>query len=129
MHIAKSSAKIDPFTPFPNSPNILLITTRKRVTLRTPPCGILKSVCLLCEMDLPTLSLIHLSLISFLMNFIIVPCIPMFFHLFKCILSVDFVISYINIEDCCRFLLSPDFLDNFFVVFDIKTIVLLCFLK
>ena len=39
MYIARSSVKSDPSTPFPNSPNIPLIVTRKRVTL---PCRISK---------------------------------------------------------------------------------------
>ena len=59
MHIAKSSARSDQSTPFPSSPNIPLIATRRRVTLSTLPYGTPKSVCLLCEMAPPTLNLIH----------------------------------------------------------------------
>ena len=65
IYIAISSAKSDPSTPFPSDPNILLIATRKRVTLNSTPCGIPKSVYLLCEMVPPTL---QLSPISSLMN-------------------------------------------------------------
>ena len=61
-----------------SSPNIPLIAIRKRVILSTPSCGIPKSECLFCEMDPPTLILIHLSLISFLMNSIILPRFPTF---------------------------------------------------
>ena len=78
IYIARSSAKRDPSTPFHSSPNIPLIATRKRVTLSTLPCGISKSACLFCGKDPCTLTLIHLSPISSLMNSIILPCIPMF---------------------------------------------------
>ena len=75
MYIARLSAKGDSSTPLPN---ILLIATRKRVMLSIPPCQISRSVCLLCETDPHTFTLIHLSLISYVMNSIILPCIPMF---------------------------------------------------
>ena len=71
MYIARSSAKSDPSTPFSSSPNIPLIAIRKRVTLITPPCDTSKSVCLFCEMGPHTLTLIHLSPISSLMNSVI----------------------------------------------------------
>ena len=60
MYIARSYAKSVLSTPFPKSPNIPLIATRRRVALSTPPCGTPKSVYLFCEMDPPTLTLIHL---------------------------------------------------------------------
>ena len=47
-----------------HSPRMPFIATRKSVTLFTVPCGNLKSVCLLCEVAFPTLTLIHLTLIS-----------------------------------------------------------------
>ena len=72
MYIARSSAKSDPSIPFPNSPN------RKSIMLSICPCGIPRYVCLLCEINPSTLNLIYLSLMSFLINSIILPCIPMF---------------------------------------------------
>ena len=45
VYITWSSEKSDASTSFPNSPNIQLIVTRKRVTLSTSPCGIPKFVC------------------------------------------------------------------------------------
>ena len=78
MYISRSSANSDSSTTFPNSSNIPLIATRKGVTLRTPPCGIPKSIYLLCETNPPTLTLIHLSPINYLMNLNILPCIPKF---------------------------------------------------
>ena len=37
IYIARSSAKYDPFAPFSSSPRMLLISSRKRVTLSTLP--------------------------------------------------------------------------------------------
>ena len=129
MYIVRSSAKSDPSTPFLISPNMTLIATRKRVTQSTLPCGIFKSICLLCEMDPPTLILIHLS-ISSLITSIIIFYIPMFsrcssvFSLLT--LSYAFTISK-------RLLLFSLFSwihrEFFFVIYDIAFIVLLCFLK
>ena len=70
IYFARSSAKCN---PFPSSPNIPLITTRKRVMLSTPSYWILSSVYLLSDVVPSTLTLIYLSLISFLMNSIICP--------------------------------------------------------
>ena len=102
MYIARSSAKSDPPTQFPCSPNIPFIATRNRVTLSTPPCGILKWVCLLCKMYPPTLTLFHLSLIS-LMNSIILLCIPMFSWYQRGLLL--FYLFSESIENfCCNFI-------------------------
>ena len=60
-----------------------LLVTKKSVTLSTLPCGIPKCVCLLCETDPPTLTLIHLSPINSLMNLNILPCIPIFSSCFS----------------------------------------------
>ena len=126
MYIARSSAKSDSSTPFHSSSNIPLIVTRKRVTLSTLPCGIPKSVCLLCEMYPSTLTLIHLLPISSQVNCIILPCIPMFsrsLSVFSLLtLSYAFWTSK-KIAVVSSFLLNPS------RVFDITSIVLFCFLK
>ena len=57
-YIARSSAKSDPFTSFPSSPNIPLIATWKRVILSTTSCGIPKSVYLFFQVYPSTRTLI-----------------------------------------------------------------------
>ena len=61
------------------------------------PCGI---VCLLCDINPPTLTLIQVSLISSLMNPIIL-LYSRVFQLFKCLFTVDFVISFLDIKETC----------------------------
>ena len=52
------------------------------------------------------------------------------FQLFKCLLSFDFVICFLDMkEDCCCFLISPEPIEILVVIFDIASNVLLCFLK
>ena len=103
--------------------------TRKRVT--TLPVEFQNlSVCLFCEMYPLTLTLIHLSPISSLMNYIIFPSIPMFsscYSVFSLLnLSYAFSISK-KIIAVFFFFLNPSRI--FVVIFDIASIVLPCFLK
>ena len=58
---------------------VVIYIARKKVTLSSPPCGTPGSVYLFCDIDPLTLTLIYLSLISFLINSIIcfyIPCSP-----------------------------------------------------
>ena len=98
------------------------------VILITPLCGISNS--LVCEMYPPSLTLIHFLPISSLMNSIILPCIPMFYScpsVFSVLnLLYAFSISK-NIAAVVSFLLNPS--RTFVIIFDIASIVLICFLK
>ena len=72
IYIARFSAKSDYPLHFP----VCFQLPPERVALSTPPCGILRSV--FCDVDPPTLILIHLLLINFLRNSIIRLCISRF---------------------------------------------------
>ena len=89
--------------------NISLIATR--VTFSIPPCGILKSVWLFCELDPPTLTLIYHSPTSSLMNFIILPCISTFSNF---VFSVGHF--FLDIEEDCSCLLHQVFLLLFLIL-------------
>ena len=122
IYIARLSTMSDPSTPSSSSPRVLLISTRKRVMLSSPHYGIPRFLCLFSDVVLSTLTWIHLSPISFLMNSIICLCFSMFSILN--VLSVCFIIGFLDFKENCNFWIHRGFL---LLIFGIAFFVLLFF--
>ena len=85
--------------PFPSFLKILLISTKKRITLSTSPFRISRFICLLNNVVSPILSLIHLLFSS------------------SNVFSVDFVLGFLHVKEDCSFF---SFFQNPLIITKIK---------